>query len=199
MKRIGIYGGSFDPVHNGHLHLANVAMQQFSLDAVHFVPAYVSPFKQETGSVADGVHRLAMLRLALEEQPAMQVSDYELAQGTVSYTIYTLRYFRTCFPAAQLVLLMGSDMLLHFEKWHCWQQILSLASLGCLAREASDVAALHAQAENLSRFGSVQIATAEILPLSSTKIRQLLKKGADCSCYLPKKVVQYIGTHHLYV
>lgn len=198
MERLGIYGGSFDPVHNGHLHLAQVAMKKLLLDQVIFVPTHVSPFKQEKTGTAEGLHRLEMLRLALEDMPRMSVSDYEMAQAAVSYTVYTLRHFRQLYPQAQLVLLMGSDMLLSFDRWYCWQELMRLAELGCVARTPEDAEKMTVQAEKLSDYGSVRIFCEEILPMSSTKIRNLLKKGADCSCYLPKKVVQYIGAHHLY-
>ncbi len=198
MKRIGIYGGSFDPVHNGHLHLAEVAKKRLMLDAVIFVPTYVSPFKQGKTGAARGHQRLEMLRLALEDQPGLGVSDYELLQEGVSYTIYTLRHFRQQYPEDQLVLLMGSDMFLSFDRWYCWQELMTLAELGCIARTPEDAAWVEKQAEKLSAYGSAQVFCEEILPLSSTEIREKLKKGADCSCYLPKKVVQYIGAHHLY-
>lgn len=198
MKRIGIYGGSFDPVHNGHLHLAEVAGKRLSLDKVIFVPAHVSPFKQEKSGTADGMHRLAMLRLALEGRDSLCVSDYELLQAGVSYTVYTMRHFREQYPSAQLVLLMGSDMLLSFDRWYCWQELLTLAELGCVARTEQDAEKLSVQAEKFAPLGRVQVFCEEILPVSSTEIRQKLKKGEDCSCYLPEKVVQYIVTHHLY-
>ncbi|MBQ8687486.1 MAG: nicotinate (nicotinamide) nucleotide adenylyltransferase [Ruminococcus sp.] len=198
MKRIGIYGGSFDPVHKGHLHLAEVAMRRLALDEVIFVPAYVSPFKQEKTGTAEGRHRLAMLRLALEGKPAMQVSDYELKQEGVSYSVYTLRHFRDLHPEAKLVLLMGSDSLLSFDRWYRWQELMGLAELGCVARTQEDAEKLAVQAEKLAPFGTVHVFCEEILPVSSTEIRQNLKKGEDCSCYLPEKVVQYIVTHHLY-
>ncbi|MBQ8514542.1 MAG: nicotinate (nicotinamide) nucleotide adenylyltransferase [Ruminococcus sp.] len=198
MKRIGIYGGSFDPVHNGHLHLAETARKRLRLDEVIFVPAHVSPFKQEKTGTADGMHRMAMLELALEDKPGLTVSDYELRQEGVSYTVHTLRHFRALYPEEQLVLLMGSDMLLSFQRWYCWPELMKLAELGCMARTPEDAEKLHAQAEILAPYGRVQIICDGILPLSSTKIRKNLKKGEDCSCYLPEKVVQYIGAHHLY-
>lgn len=198
MKRIGIYGGSFDPVHNGHLHLAEVAKRRLSLDAVIFVPANVSPFKQEKTGTADGMHRLEMLCLAVEDKPGMIVSDYELRQKGVSYTVHTLRHFRGLYPEEQLVLLMGSDMLLSFQRWYCWQELMELAELGCIARTPEDAEKLHAQAEILAPYGRVQVLCDDILPLSSTEIRKILKKDEDSSCYLPEKVVQYIGAHDLY-
>jgi len=107
MRRIGIFGGSFNPIHNGHLHLAKTAMQQFDLQHVLFIPTYISPFKRTAKDVADGTHRLAMCRLAIAPYPAFSVSDYELRQKTVSYTVHTISNLHAEQPDAELVLLIG--------------------------------------------------------------------------------------------
>lgn len=198
MKRTGIYGGSFDPVHNGHIHLAETAAEQFSLDEIVFVPARVSPFKQDKKDVTPDADRLEMLRLSLEGQDNMSISDYELMQDGVSYTVYTLRYMKKIRPSEELVLLMGSDMLMSFPKWYCWQEIMSLAELGCISRNFGDSGELAQQAQNLSAYGKVSLYCGDILPVSSTQIRDSLKKGEDCSCYLSENVVQYILRHKLY-
>ncbi|MDD6269829.1 MAG: nicotinate (nicotinamide) nucleotide adenylyltransferase [Oscillospiraceae bacterium] len=198
MKRTGIYGGSFDPVHKGHIHLAKTAMKYFDIDEVIFVPAKVSPFKQSKTDVTEGKHRLAMLRLALENEPSMSVSDYELLQENVSYTIYTVRHMKELYKEDTLVLLMGSDMFLSFQKWYCWQEIMSLAEIGCISRNSGDRDMLLKQAGILSEFGKANVCCDDILPVSSTEIRKFLKKGEECSCYLPENVVQYIVKHNLY-
>lgn len=198
MKRIGIYGGSFDPVHKGHIHLAKTALRCFSLDEVIFVPARVSPFKQDRQYTVKDSDRLAMLKAATQEEKCMRVSDYELLKENVSYTVYTLRYMKELFPEDTLVLLMGSDMLLSFQKWYCWQEIMSLAELGCISREQGDSETLMKQADILSEYGRAYVSCEDILPVSSTYIRECLKKGEDCSCYLPENVVQYILRHKLY-
>ncbi len=198
MKRIGIYGGSFDPVHNGHIHLAKTAMEGLSLDEIVFVPANISPFKQDRIDVTSGEHRLAMLRLAAEDMENVTVSGYELNAQSVSYTVYTLRHMKEVYPDCQLVLLMGSDGLMSLERWFCWQEIMSLAEIGCVSRNGDDGDKLRKKAEILSKFGMVHIFSDNALPMSSTEIRSALKKNEDCSCYLPEKVVEYIVRHHLY-
>lgn len=198
MKRIGIYGGSFDPVHRGHLHLAETAVEKLLLNEIIFMPARISPFKQEKPDVTSGSHRMRMLQLAVEDREDMSVSDHELRQEGVSYTVYTLRHMRELHPDSQLVLLMGSDMLMSFERWYCWQEIMEIAELGCASRNEGDGEVLRKKAEFLSEFGRVSIFSEEALPMSSTEIRNALKKNEDCSCYLPEKVVQYIVKHHLY-
>lgn len=198
MKRIGIYGGSFDPVHNGHLHLAKTALECFSLDEVIFVPARISPFKQNKNDVAPDADRVAMLRLALDGEIDMSVSDYELMQENVSYTIYTMRHMKKLYADDTLILLMGSDSLMSFQRWYCWQEIISIAEIGCISRNYGDIEELARQREYLSEYGTVRLSCENIFPVSSTEVRQLLKKGEDCSCYLPENVVQYIVKNKLY-
>ena len=198
MKRIGIYGGSFDPVHKGHLHLAETAMEKLSLDEIIFMPANISPFKRDKADVTSGGDRYEMLRLAVEDRENMSVSSYELENSDVSYTVYTLRHLRELYPESQLVLLMGSDMLMSFEKWYCWQEIMEYAELGCISRNEGDGDILTKQAVKLSEYGKVHVLWEDVLPMSSTEIRSSLKKNEDCSCYLPEKVVQYIVKRHLY-
>ena len=118
MERIGLFGGSFHPIHNGHLHLAHTAMEQLHLQHVIFVPAYCSPFKQKSAYTVSDAHRLAMCRLAVAGEPAFSVSDYELNREQVSYTIDTISHFQEQNPEAAFVLLMGSDMLLQFDHWY---------------------------------------------------------------------------------
>lgn len=198
MRRIGIFGGSFNPIHNGHLHLAKTAMQQFDLQHVLFIPTYISPFKQTAKDVADGMHRLTMCRLAIAPYSAFSVSDYELQQKTVSYTVHTISNLHAEQPDAELVLLMGSDMLLQFQNWYHWQKILSMAELGVIARETDERIPLEQAAKQLSAYGTVQLFCDAVLPVSSTKIREMLKKNQDCTCYLPENVVKYIVFHQLY-
>ncbi len=199
MGRIGIYGGSFDPVHKGHLHLAEYAMEKLNLNRIILMPANISPFKQGKEDVASPEHRLNMLRLATENMENVTVSSYELENSGVSYTVCTLRHLKEMYPYDTLVLLMGSDMLLSFERWYCWQEIMEYAELGCISRTDGDGDILRRQAEKLSAFGKVSVLSGDVLPMSSTEIKSYLKKDEDCSCYLPEKVVQYIVRHKLYL
>ncbi|CDE32182.1 probable nicotinate-nucleotide adenylyltransferase [Ruminococcus sp. CAG:403] len=198
MERIGLFGGSFHPIHNGHLHLAHTAMEQLHLQHVIFVPAYCSPFKQKSAYTVSDAHRLAMCRLAVAGEPAFSVSDYELNREQVSYTIDTISHFQKQNPEAAFVLLMGSDMLLQFDHWYRYQEILQRVTLGVVSRDAADTERIRQKQLELSQFGQIQIFCDAVLSVSSTKIREKLKKQEDCSCYLPRNVVQYIQLHHLY-
>lgn len=198
MERIGLFGGSFNPIHKGHLHLAETALQELQLEQIIFIPAKVSPFKQGRKDMTSEQDRLEMCQLATEEYDAFSVSSFELERDAVSYTVYTAEHFHEVYPQKELVLLMGSDMFLSFPKWYQWEKIMSLCTLGVISRESDDEEKLQEQMKNLSSYGKILLCQAEAFPLSSTEIREKLKKNADCSCYLPKKVVQYIMRENLY-
>lgn len=140
----------------------------------------------------------AMCRLAIAPYPCFSVSDYELQQKTVSYTIHTISALRQEWTDVELVLLMGSDMLLQFQNWYRWQELLTMTELGVIARETDDRTALQQAAQELSAYGTIQLCCDRVLPISSTKIREMLKKNQDCTCYLPENVVKYIVFHQLY-
>lgn len=198
MHRIGIFGGSFNPIHNGHLHLIRTAKECLGLDQVILVPARVSPFKQHHTEMASAADRLAMCWLAAETVPGCTVDSCELEREGVSYTVDTVRYFRQQYPDAELVLLVGSDMFLSFCRWYRWQEILQYAGLGVVSREADDRDALEAQQQFLLQYGKIFLCSADVYTISSTKIRENCKNQTDYSCYLPEKVVQYIISHELY-
>jgi len=114
--RIGIFGGSFDPVHLGHVKLAEKAFKLKSLQRIYFIPVKRSPFKS-LGPQASAQDRLSMLRLALGKNPVFKISSCELRRSAPSYTIHTVRFFRKKFPRAELFLLMAADAMKHFGKW----------------------------------------------------------------------------------
>ena len=130
--RRAVFGGSFDPVHNGHVNLVKQIYGSgfVSLDEIIIMPARVSPFKQNSArKPADGRQRYEMCRLAFEEMSYVRVSDYEISLPEVSYTVNTLRHLRELYPDDELFFIMGSDMLLSFEKWYRYEEILSLCIL----------------------------------------------------------------------
>lgn len=199
MKRIGLLGGSFNPIHNGHLHLAQAAHDCLQLDEVVLIPAKVSPFKQNAEPIVSAEDRLAMCRLAAQTLPFCSVDSFELERDTVSYTIYTVQHFHQKYPHAELVLLVGSDMFLQFCHWYQWEEILRLAALGVVSREMDDRNALLAQQQFLLQYGKIFVCCADVYTISSTKIRENIKNMRDFSCYLPEKVVQYILSYQLYM
>ena len=197
MSRIALFGGSFNPIHNGHLHLAQTVHQQCGLDRMLLMPSGTAPHKS-SDAYAPAADRLAMCRLAAEPYPWLEVRDYELTKPGKSYTVETLRYLHSCFPEDALFLLTGSDMLLSFDSWYCWQEILSLAGLLCVSRGTEPEDVLRQKAAELSSYGQVTVVHAKPLPMSSSQIRHKIELCRKFSCYLPENVVQYIMLHRLY-
>ena len=197
MSRIALFGGSFNPIHNGHLHLAQTVHQQCGLDRMLLMPSGTAPHKS-SDAYAPAAVRLAMCRLAAEPYPWLEVSDYELTKPGKSYTVESLRYLHSCFPEDALFLLTGSDMLLSFDSWYCWQEILTLAGLLCVSRGTEPEDVLRQKAAELSSYGQVTVVHAKPLPMSSSQIRHKIELCRKFSCYLPENVVQYIMLHRLY-
>ena len=195
--RIGLFGGSFNPPHRGHLHLAESVHEALGLDEVWLIPSKISPHRS-MAAYAPERDRFEMCRLAAEEYPWLRAEDYELRQEQVSYTFYTVEHFTEERPEDEFFLLMGSDMLLSFTTWHCWQEILRRVTLAGIAREEGEYERLEAAAEELRQYGRIEIVHVDSFTVSSTKIRELVKNSQDCSCYLPKKIVQYIRMQKLY-
>ena len=195
--RIGLFGGSFNPPHRGHLHLAESVHEALGLDEVWLIPSKISPHRS-MAAYAPERDRFEMCRLAAEEYPWLRAEDYELRQEQVSYTFYTVEHFTEERPEDEFFLLMGSDMLLSITTWHCWQEILRRVTLAGIAREEGEYERLEAAAEELRQYGRIEIVHVDSFTVSSTKIRELVKNSQDCSCYLPKKIVQYIRMQKLY-
>ena len=195
--RIGIFGGSFNPPHKGHLHLAESVHDALHLDEVWLVPSKISPHRS-MAAYAPEADRLEMCRLAAEEFPWLRAEDFELRQGQISYTCYTVEHFTQERSADEFFLLMGSDMLLSFTSWHRWQEILQRVTLAGIAREAGESEMLDKAAESLRQYGRIEIVHVGSFAVSSTKIREMVKNNQDCSCYLPEKIVQYMRAKNLY-
>lgn len=195
--KIGIYGGSFNPVHNGHIHLALTAAEEFGLDKIYLVPSKKSPHRSSAEYASDR-DRTEMLRLACMVSDKLEVCTYELENERISYSVYTVRHFREIFPDDELFLLIGSDMLLSFDKWFCFEEIMEKASLCVVSRNEGDLEELHKKSEELSKFGQIFISDCEPVVASSTDIRKKIAKNKNFSCYLDKNVVQYIIMRGLY-
>ncbi len=195
--KIGIYGGSFNPVHNGHVHLAQTAAEDFGLDVIYFVPSKISPHRSSEEYVSE-TDRLEMLKLVCMKNSVFRISDYELRSDRVSYSIYTVEHFRRKFPEDELFLLVGSDMLLMFDKWYCFEKILSEVTLAVISRNSGDMDLLRRKAGELSEYGRIIISERSPEVISSTEIRKKLCENSDFSCYLDENVVKYIRLKELY-
>lgn len=198
--RIGIYGGSFNPVHLGHKHLADTMCERLNLDKCIIMPAFVSPFKTDKkGSVA-AEHRLRMCELAFGED-CYEVSDFEIRKNETSYTVNTLTALKEQYPEDELFLIIGSDMLLSFNRWYRWQDILELCTLCAVSRCDEDpLDELEDFAEKTLRSeGEVLILPFSPLVVSSTEIREAIQNNADTSAFLHPSVWDYIRENNLYI
>ena len=196
--KVGIYGGTFDPVHNGHLALAEAALGAFGLDRILFVPGHVTPFKigARTASDAD---RLAMLRLALAGHARLDISTAELDRGGVSYTVDTLESFRAAHPDWELWFLLGADSLLSLGRWHRAGDIVRLASVGTVRRPGVALpAALEGFPPDVSARLLDNVVDGDCPDISSTDIRRCVETGRALSELVPAAVADYIVREGLY-
>lgn len=195
--KIGIYGGSFNPVHNGHIHLALTAAEELALDKVYLVPSGISPHRS-SAEYASGDDRLEMLRLASAPYEKLDVCDFEIRREGKSYTICTVEEFRRRFPDDELFLLVGSDMLMCFDSWNRFEDILREVTLVVVSRKDGDIDALRQKADELRKFGKILVSSSHPVEVSSTEIRKNFSKNEKSSCYLDENVVQYIRSKNLY-
>ena len=201
MKRLGIFGGSFDPVHRGHLLLADCCCEQAWLDEIWFVPAAHQPLKP-AGPQASNLHRLAMLQLVCDQQKKYQVNTIELDRGGLSYSVDTLEAIHTQQPDAELFFLMGADSLTDLPAWHRPTDICRLATP--LVVHRAETAAPNFEALRLlisdERLDQIRQQKIEMppTPISSSQIRALIASGGDWQSALPPDVPDYILKHQLY-
>ncbi|MFM8337949.1 MAG: nicotinate-nucleotide adenylyltransferase [Opitutaceae bacterium] len=190
--KIGLLGGSFDPVHFGHLLAAQDAYEQHRLDRLIFVPAAQAPLKPNDVQ-SSATDRLAMLRSAIEWDRRFEISDVELLRGGVSYTIDSARHFRALYPHDQLYWIIGGDQL---PKLHLWREIGELAKLvefiflerpGFPVKAAPDIPGLR-----LHRCDG------HLLAISSTELRERTRRGLSLDYFVPHKAIIYIRQHDLY-
>ena len=195
MERIGIYGGSFNPPHVGHIGAAQAAIAELRLDRMLLMPAFQSPDKQKPE--IDPAHRLQMLRLAAE--PDMEVSDLEISRGGISYTVQTLEQLHKEHPNAELVLCMGSDMFLNLQKWKDPQRIMELAEIAVFQRgDKGEKAGIEQQKQLLESTGARITAVANpVVTIASSDLRRLLAFGCG-ECFLHPDVYAYIQDNGLY-
>lgn len=197
--RTGIFGGTFNPVHNGHRKLAEAYLSALQLDRLLIIPANIPPHKSDSG-LADGSHRLAMCRLAFVDEPQCEVSDLELKREGKSHTVDTLEQLAMSCPTDRFFLIMGSDMFCSFTSWHRWQRILQLAVICAGARKACLTdSEMEDQRRKLEALGACcELVEFEPLPISSTLVREKIYKGEAIDGLVAPTVSEYIREHGLY-
>ena len=197
--RTAIFGGSFNPVHNGHVNLVKEIIKTISLDRVIIMPANTSPFKTDIANdTADGSDRINMCRLAFEQLDGVSVSNYEVTCTDVSYTVNTLKHFKALYPDDKLYFIVGSDMLESLHLWYRFDEIMSLCTIIAASRVYGDFEELEKTADELRQFGEVILIQIEPYEMSSTLIREKILNNEEISCYMPSSVVKYIENNKLY-
>ena len=212
MARIGLLGGTFDPIHFGHLGMAQELAQALALDTVKLIPAAVPPLKSQPS--ASAIDRCAMVKLAIANNPDFQLDDRELKRTGPSYTLDTLRSLRSELSEQDsLVLFIGSDAFKQFNRWHQWQEIIRLCHIALVARPDSELStglnpelvtflqdhytenAMDLQSETA---GLITMQAITPLAISSSAIREQLKTRQSARYLTPDCVLDYIAHHGLY-
>lgn len=198
-QRLGVLGGTFDPIHIGHLIVAEEARTHLALGAVVFVPAQVSPLRPQ-GASAPAEDRLRMVELAIEDNPHFYLSRVDLERQGPSFTVDTLRAIKaSCDSQSELFFIMGADSLSSLKNWRLPQEILRLARIVAISRPGFelDLAALERDVPGISQ--ATDIITTVQLGISSTDIRARLKQGLSIRYQVPRAVEAYIRERGLYL
>ena len=200
MLRVGIYGGTFAPIHNGHVAAAKAFMEQMKLDYLFIIPTYMPPHKAVDGS-DDPLYRLKMCELAFADTDGIVISDTEIARGGVSYTYDTLRELQR--PDTRLFLLCGTDMVLTFDKWYRYEDIFKMCYPTYVRREDDPVITAKIVAkigEYYEKHGVMfrRIVT-DPIRISSTEIRRAVREGKSISGLVPEGVEKFIKDNRLYL
>ncbi len=189
--KIGIYGGTFDPIHIAHLIIAERARYELNLDFLYFVPSYIPPHKTEK-NISSSEHRLHMVKIAVADNPHLKVSDYEVSKKGTSYTVDTLKYFSQEYQLKpeELFLIMGADNLQDFDQWKNPEVIQSISQLVVAGRPQNNKA-------HTPNFPAIQL-NSPLLEISATAIRERVKKGRSIRYLVPLEVENYIKMFKLY-
>lgn len=199
ISKTGILGGTFDPIHKGHVALGEAAMREVGLDKLIVMPARIQPFKQGK-KVTEDYHRQAMVLLAFEGEDNVTVSEYEMNNMRVSYTYDTLTYLRKELPHDKLYFIMGTDSMLHVEKWYKGIDLLKNFAFIVSVRPGYKEEELELCISGLiKKYGTEIIKIDSPMPdISSTKVRELIKNGKNYSELVPLAVERYIKENGLY-
>ena len=190
MNKTGLFFGSFNPIHQGHLMIANYMVEFTDIDQVWFIVSPHNPLKEKSSLLADH-HRLAMANIAVEDDPRFRASNIEFHLPQPSYTIDTLTYLTEKYPEKEFVLIAGSDNLPSFSKWKNYQELLTHYHLYIYPRPDTAI----------SEFDShphVHSTDAPMIEISSSFIRDGIKKGKNMRQFLPEKVWKYLSEMHFY-
>lgn len=199
MKKIAIFGGTFDPIHNGHLHIAYEALYKLNLDEIIFVPAGIPPHKTKR-KLASSIFRYEMVKMATRNEKRFTVSDYEINKKDISYTFETLKHFTTKCPNASWYFITGADGLMDIENWKNVREIFKLCNLVVFNRPGNNKYDIIFQKGKLEEKykGNIIFLDIPLLDISSTNIRKLISEGRNISYFVPEGVYNTIKELKLY-
>ncbi|MGE0367696.1 MAG: nicotinate-nucleotide adenylyltransferase [Candidatus Dadabacteria bacterium] len=211
--RIGLFGGTFDPVHFGHLRAAEEIRETLDLSRVWFVPSAIPPHKDK--DITPSVHRLKMLEIAVEPNPFFGINTYEIEKKTTSYTIETLRHLTSTHPDAEFFFIVGSELFSRIETWKAYNELFTLSNFAVIGRPGQDDGfpslplalkkdfSYHNSEGNVisyinSHSKIIAFTRFQGLEISSTEIRTYVNEGASVRYLVPDGVAGYISAHKLY-
>lgn len=201
--KLGLFGGSFDPIHRGHIEPVDTARRELGLDRVIYLPTARPPHKQQQ-TMAPALQRYAMVELALLEFPHCFVSPVEMGTDQPAYAVDSVRHFRREYSNAELFLIMGGDSFCELDKWREWREIVAMARIAVLVRPGTEAADFEGkpfspESDALLREQRASLVHNAAVDISSSELRALLSQGSDLAqTWMPESVVHYIQKYSLY-
>ncbi len=198
-RRIGILGGTFDPIHNAHLLLGEAAREQFGLDRVIFIPNNLAHFKNRK-EISGREERYQMVKMAIDGNPYFTCSRLEIDKDTGSYTIDTIEDLKRMYPGDEIYLILGADSVLGIDSWYRSKDLLTSCIILAATREDDDLAVLDKKRRELKNLynADIRLLTFNRIDISSTDIRQRIRLGRSVRYMLPNECIEYICIKGLY-
>ena len=197
MKKIGLFGGTFDPPHTGHIALAKNALLSFSLDKIIFIPAGNPPHKTDK-RVSDKTHRFEMVNIAIKNEFDFLISDFEIINEKPNYSYLTIEHFKNEYPDDEIFFIVGADSYRDFPKWKNYPGILSLCTFIVLNRNDVNLGEYFKKYHEISHEHKALFLDDFSFVLSSTELREKIASGKNCKDLLPDGVYEYIKRNNLY-
>ncbi len=198
--KIGILGGTFDPIHNGHLALGRYAKEMFSLDQIWIMPNGNPPHKESESIESKTKHRVEMARLAIQEEPGFCLNLYEVERKEVNYSYLTMEHFASEYPEDEFYFIIGADSLFDIEKWRCPERLLKTCVILAAYRDGKSRADMVAKIGYLNEKyqADIRLLAMPEIDISSTEIREEMKDHESIEKMVPKAVYEYIKKHELF-
>lgn len=197
MKKIGIFGGTFDPIHNGHLYIAENARIAFGLSEIVLIPSYKPPHKQDR-KISKDTHRYKMCQLAIRDNDYFSVSDIEIKRKDISYTFNTLTMLKEKKPNNNFYFIMGADMFEDFPKWYKAKEIINTFNIIVFPREDFNIFKIIKKDFYQGYLDNINLLDLATVDISGTNIRNQIDRGYSTKYIVPDKVIEYIDKNKLF-